>query len=303
MESRGARHDHRWIGRFERGLMMVQVDIFWSYGIGAGLAVAAHRQIMKQKVVLASPWETVLHSPYFSKTLLFLGLIFVPSGFWLLWQFSSWETMHAGNRDLPVWLVGLFAVTNVSQGVLGFALCHQLIRRGKLYKAWLHFIAAYCGFFFILIHGWDGRGYQRFFAPDRASFENWSWQTAASWFTSDVALTLYGMGAILLPALGALTLSWIRGGAQEAGLRPRSSSILTGFFGSALIFALGLALLSSVLLIQLGYALGIPLSLGLVVLMAHPRLGLGLCFFRRMTLMGVSNLDSFEKDIMQKASS
>ncbi len=257
---------------------MVQVDIFWSYGIGAGLAVAAHRQIAKQKEV------AVLASPYFSQMLLFLGLIFVPSGFWLLWEFSSWETMHVGDRNLPVWLVGLFAITNVSQGVLGFVICFHLIRRSKLYAAWLHFIAAYFGFFFILIHGWDGQGYQRFLSPDRAAFENWSWSTAATWLTSDVALTLYGMGIILLPVLGGMTVSWLRNGAREAGIRSSPLSILGGFFGSALVFAFGLALVSSVLIIQLGPVIGVPLSFIMILVLSHPRLGIGLWFYRTMTV-------------------
>ncbi|HYX32436.1 MAG TPA: hypothetical protein VE954_04930 [Oligoflexus sp.] len=263
---------------------MVQVDVFWSYGIGAGLAVAAHRQIMKQKDVARSLWEDAMQSPFFSKLLLFLGLVFVPSGFWLLWQFSSWETMHAGDRNLPVWLVGLFAITNVSQGVLGFVICHHLIRRGKLYAAWLNFIAAYFGMFFILVHGWDGKGYQRFFSPDRAAFENWSWQTAGAWFTSDIALTLYGMGVILLPILGGMTLSWIREGAREAGVRSNPMSILGGFFGSVLIFTVGLAIVSSVAIINLGPIVGTLLSFILILITTHPRLGVGAWFYRTMTV-------------------
>jgi hypothetical protein len=263
---------------------MVQVDIFWSYGIGAGLAVAAHRQIAKRKEPLRSTWDMVLESPYFSKMLLFLGLIFVPSGFWLLWQFTSWETMHAMGRDLPVWLLGLFAITNVSQGVLGFMICHHLIVRGKLYSAWLNFIGAYLGFFFILIHGWDGKGYQRFLAPDRNSFENWSWQTAADWFHSEVAFTLYGMAVVLLPVLGGLTLSWLRKGAHEEGVHSNSLTILSGFFGSALVLALGMAILSSILLIQLGLVPGMLLSAIAVLLLSHPRLHVAPWFYHAMTV-------------------
>jgi hypothetical protein len=266
-------------------MTMVQVDIFWSYGIGAGLAVAAHRQIAKEKDGLPSTWDTVLASPYLSRVLLFLGLIFVPSGIWLLWQFSSWETMHAGDRNLPVWLVGLFAVTNVSQGVLGFAICHHLIGRGRIYAAWLHFVAAYFGFFFILIHGWDGKGYQRFFASNRAAFETWSWQTAIDWFSSDIARTLYGMGVVLLPALGGMTVSWIRSGARDAGMHPGPLSILLGFFGSVLVLALGLALMSSVLLIQLGIIPGMLLSFPSILMLTHPRLGVASWFFQRMTVL------------------
>ena len=46
--------------------------------------------------------------------------LFVPSGVWLLWRFPSWETMHAGDRSLPAWLVAAFVATNATQGVLGF---------------------------------------------------------------------------------------------------------------------------------------------------------------------------------------
>ncbi len=262
---------------------MVQVDIFWSYGIGAGLAVAAHRQIQKQKEDSASVWKNALRSPFFTKALLFLGLVFVPSGFWLLWQFSSWETMHAAGRDLPVWLVGLFAITNVSQGVLGFVICHYLIRRGSLYAAWLNFIGAYFGMFFILVHGWDGKGYQRFFSPDREAFESWTWQTAGSWFTSDVAFTLYGMGVILIPVLGGMTIGWVREGLRETGRNDAPLATLGGFLGSILVFALGLAIVSSVALIQLGLIPGTLCSVLFILVLTHKRWGLGPWFYRWMT--------------------
>ena len=55
---------------------MVQVDIFWSYGIGAGLAVAAHRQIMEERSESGTVWQKAMASPYFAKVLLFLGARF-----------------------------------------------------------------------------------------------------------------------------------------------------------------------------------------------------------------------------------
>ena len=68
-------------------------------------------------------------------TVLFLGCVFVPSGVWLLWRFTSWETMHAaaGPADLPAWLVAAFALTNVTQGVLGYMVTRALWRRGHRY--------------------------------------------------------------------------------------------------------------------------------------------------------------------------
>jgi hypothetical protein len=260
---------------------MVQVDIFWSYGIGAGLALAAHNQIVKTTKQSATAWEAATHSPFFVKMLLFVGLVFVPSGFWLLWQFPSWETMHAGDRDLPVWLVGLFSVTNVSQAVLGYLIAQECIRRHRVYAAWASFVAAYTGFFFILVHGWDGIGYKRFFSSDPSLVPNWTWAVAGDWFTSDVAFTLYGMGVILLPSLVGLTLSWLRG--MPEGRHQSAATVTLGYLGSIFGVALGTAILCAVSLINLGPIFGFLASVAIVVLAFHPRFGVGPLFFRWMT--------------------
>ena len=94
----------------------------------------------------------------------------------------SWETMHAGSRELPGWLVAAFAATNVTQGALGFAVVYLLVARGKVWAAWLNWFFAYFAMFFILVHGWDGRGYQRFFSYTRADFLAWHGDWTA-WLT------------------------------------------------------------------------------------------------------------------------
>jgi hypothetical protein len=58
---------------------MVQVDVFWSYGIGAGLGIASSRRAPESR------WS----DPYLMKTLPFLALVFAPSGLYLLWSFPS----------------------------------------------------------------------------------------------------------------------------------------------------------------------------------------------------------------------
>jgi hypothetical protein len=83
------------------------------------------------------------------------------------------------------------------------------------------------------------------------------------------------MGVILLPTLGGMTLSWMREDTREAGVRSKPLLILGGFFGSVLIVTLGLALLSSIALIQLGSLTGTLLSFILILFIAHRRLGLG----------------------------
>src|SRR5215831_2221872 len=154
---------------------MVQVDVFWSYGIGATFAVAAARQLARfhEQQAVAKEKKSVLETPFFTKTVLFLAILFAPSGLYLVWNFPSWETMHVGDKNMPAWLVTLFAITNITQGILGFWVAYRLIAAKKLYSAYLTIIAAYFAMFFILVHGWDGTGYQRFFSETRQDFLNW----------------------------------------------------------------------------------------------------------------------------------
>ena len=123
--------------------------------------------------------------------------------------------MHAGDRDLPTWLVTAFAATNVTQGLIGYLVTEWLIARGRTTLARLQVAGAYFGMFFILVHGWDGTGYQRFFSPTEGAFRTWSGDWTA-FLTSDVALALYGMGLVLIPILLVTVGRWSGGGARAA---------------------------------------------------------------------------------------
>jgi hypothetical protein len=230
---------------------MVQVDVFWSYAIGAGFAVAAHRQLAA-KPRAATFLGGLTDEPSFTQLALFLGLVFVPSGSWLLWGFTSWETMHAA-RDLPAWLVALFCATNVSQGVLGYAAARWFIVRGRPHAAFLQFVAGYFLMFLVLVHGWDGTGYQRFFSASPTELDGWTWSTAHAWLGSEVALTLDGMGVVLLPIMFALMLGPLRAGTPQ----PRAATTLVlAILGTALVGCLGFAIATSLLMRALGPWLG-----------------------------------------------
>lgn len=252
---------------------MVQVDVFWSYGLGASMALAAGRQLVARREIAgrdssgaarqlpgdpedrASLWR----NPFFLKTLLFAALLFGPSGAYLLWSFPDWETMHAGDRSLAAWLVVAFAVTNVTQAMLGFWVVERLLVRGWRYPAMLQMVAAYLGMFFILVHGWDGEGWQRFFSPDVADYRSWDGDWAA-WFTSDVALTLAVMGAILLPVLFSMLVRWQVAGYELAGPgeeRPGPAGIVIGHLALVFGVALGTAAVGHLLLVGLGTVAGI----------------------------------------------
>ena len=253
---------------------MVQVDVFWSYGLGSTLAVASSRQILaRRRAAAADPQPTEVgpppHSrwrdPYLMRTLLFLALIFAPSGVYLVWQFPSWETMHVGDRDMPAWLIATFAVTNVTQGLLGFLVVERLLAAGRSYLAYLQILLGYLGMFFILVHGWDGKGYQRFFSPTHSDFLNWHGDWTA-WLTSDVALTLLAMGVVLVPTLLAAVASWHREGyrlAPPGSRRPGAVQVVALSLATVFAAGLGLSVVASLVIHALGAA-GIAVALALV---------------------------------------
>ncbi|TGK11610.1 hypothetical protein EHO60_04745 [Leptospira fletcheri] len=278
---------------------MVQVDVFWSYGLGAGYAVAAARQIRKlqsgegKKSSLPSVKGNSVsfwNNEYFITNLLYLSLLFAPSGLYLVWQFTSWETMHAGDKGMPGWLVCLFGFTNVSQGILGFWAVWALLKAGRAFLAYLQVAIGYFGMFFILVHGWDGTGYKRFFSPTAESFRNdWTWSTAQGWFTSDVAITLYVMGVILIPILIWSMLKieqegWAISTSPEFPVSSSPSSLgsTSAFLATVFIGSLGFAIVSSVLIHISGWILGVPASIAFIYLFGLSKFGLFRYFYRKV---------------------
>lgn len=240
---------------------MVQVDVFWSYAIGAGCGAAAARASLRESDP-ARPAERRL-----TLTVLFLGCVFAPSGIWLLWQFPGWETMHAaaGPADLPGWLVCTFAITNISQGVLGYLAAQALWRRGHRYLSWLQMPLGYLAMFFVLAYGWDGTGYRRFFAPTTADWRAGGFDPAG-FLTSEVALTLYAMGVVLVPLLLWMQASWWSDAAGPGQIR-LAGRLLVTIFG----LGLGTAAAAAVLLTVLGPVVGPLAVLVLLVVVLHPR--------------------------------
>ena len=248
---------------------MVQVDVFWSYGLGASFAAAAARQLRK----IGNPFE----SKYFTCTLLFLSLVFAPSGIYLLWEFPHWETMQVATTwgDLPAWLVTTFAVTNVALGILGFYVSYWFIKKGRYYAAHIQYFLGYFCMFFILLYGWDGTGWQRFLY-DATMHDGVLWSPGMhdglGFLTSHVCFTLLGMGVVLVPALGLPMIAWIRKGGFEDESVPNDDvpgpvktavMILVSIF----IVALGSAAVAGLLAYCIGNImlsntyLGIPVAL------------------------------------------
>ncbi len=170
---------------------MIQVDFFWAYAFGATFAFAACRQIKEE----TCKWY---ESKYFTWTVFYLAIFFAPSGVWLLKNHTSWETMQLFNtyQDVPTIWVLIFTVTNVLDGIIAYYVCYKFIKKRNYYYAGLQVILGYFIMFFILAHGWDGWGFDRFFY-DRAMNSDIAWTAgsgnAITWLTSSVAITLYVM--------------------------------------------------------------------------------------------------------------
>lgn len=248
---------------------MVQVDIVWAYSFGATFAACAARQLEREKKIFDNRWYVF--------TLLFLSIFFAPSGLYLLWQFVSWETMQVARTfsDLPAWLVCGFAVTNITQGILGFWVTALFIRRKNFYAAHANWMWSWILFWFILVCGWDCSGYQRFLY-DAGMFGGEPWapgkHMGLAFFTSHVWFTLVAMGLCFAPMLVRGTGRFLRDGARlDPSLRAERVPGVAGFtalvFGAQWGVCLGLAILAALMVMGLraltgstlaGYLLGVP---------------------------------------------
>jgi len=250
---------------------MVQVDVFWAYGFGASLATAAARPLAK----VEKPFE----SKQFVQSILFLALIWAPTGLLLLLRHPSWETMQAAEtlQHIPPWVTLLFGVTNVTQGMLGFAVGLWLMRRQQVWGAQLNWMFGYFGMFFILIYGWDGLGYDRFFYDRDMLPGSPAWTAGAgtgagvdglltgvgTFLGSSVLVTLLLDGVFLIPAFAWLMLSWMGDSrhlyAQQPQLRlPKPPQLVVAYLVCVFVIALGGAGLCALIVAGIGTALGVP---------------------------------------------
>lgn len=174
---------------------MVQVDIFWAYGLSSGLALAASNEIKNSN----SP---IIETKAFTWMLIWTALVFAPSGMYLLWAFPGWETMFVAqdHSSIPAWLVALFGFTNISQAILGFYVTAYFLRKNSMRAAWAQLVISYFCFFFVLSFGWDGTGYRRFFYAGNGA--DWVAKTEyplTAFFTAPIFYTLLGMAVVFLP--------------------------------------------------------------------------------------------------------
>lgn len=189
---------------------MVQVDVFWSYGLASGLALAAKRQLKEEK----SPWV----NKYFIATMLWTACVFAPSGAYLLWAFPYWETMFVArtHTSIPAWLTAAFSLTNITQAWLGYYVTYRLIQAGKDRLAAFQTIWSHAAMLFILVIGWDGTGLKRFLYAGTGD----EWYAGVpyewtAWFSSPVFYALLGMAVVFIPSYFFMVVRWNREGRER----------------------------------------------------------------------------------------
>ncbi|TPX61570.1 hypothetical protein SpCBS45565_g07226 [Spizellomyces sp. 'palustris'] len=200
---------------------MIEVDVFWSFAFGASFAACAASTLS----VAPSPF---VNRP-FVLTLLFLSLLFVPSGTYLLDRFPGWESMFlftSGRDAIPPLLTTAFTLTNSALGILGFYLTYNYIRAHRdnlahdpsYHKYWIH---AYSCFTAIL-----GMGYYRFTYP--GTHRDWNAGITfpmTQFVFSPVFNTLLAMGIIFVPVIYYLMYSLASETFQELSKRQAATNV------------------------------------------------------------------------------
>src|SRR2546423_15683456 len=118
---------------------MVRVDVFGSSARGASGARPAGRRprARGERAPPAPPADrlpgdpedpgSLWRNPFFLKTILYAALLFGPSGAYLLWSFPDWETMQAGTRDLPAWVLGCLAGAHRTHAALAVSVGRRAV--------------------------------------------------------------------------------------------------------------------------------------------------------------------------------
>jgi hypothetical protein len=184
---------------------MLQPDLFFSYGLSSGLALAAGKKLTDEKSV----WI----NKYFMATVLWLSVFFIPQVLYLLWRYPYWESMFWAKQysDLPAWLVSLYPAAIIVMGALGFYITCLFLKRKNLSAAIAQAGWSFAVALIIIIVGWDGTGYERLlYAGTGLEWASGVAYPLTDFFKSPVFITLLWLEALILIPYAIIFIRWAR---------------------------------------------------------------------------------------------
>lgn len=184
---------------------MLQPDVFFSYGLASGLAIAAGRKLKNDD----SPFA----NKYFTGTILWLSICYVPQIIYLLFRFPAWESMFVIEKlsDLSPWFISLYFALVMVMGIAGFGVTQMFLKRGKIGAAIAQVAWSLSAATVLVTVGWDGTGYQRlFYAGTAIDWANGVPYSLADFFNGPVLPTLVWLEALVLIPYTILFIKWSR---------------------------------------------------------------------------------------------
>jgi hypothetical protein len=184
---------------------MLQPDLFFSYGLASGLAIAAGKKLKDEK----SPWV----NKYFLATMMWFSAFFIPQILYLLWRFPGWESMFAAKtyEDIPAWIVALYPVATLIMAALGFHVTYSFLKKGKMPAAIAQVVWSVLAAVFVVFVGWDGTGYKRlFYTGTGIEWANGVAYPMTKFFGSEINITLLWLQTLILVPYAVLLIMWAR---------------------------------------------------------------------------------------------
>ena len=245
---------------------MVQVDIPWTYGVGASFAVVAQRYLGERY----GSWREGFTSWPFLQLAAFAMFVIGPFTAQLLSAFPEWQLMYATDGPPGPWTVAASMFALPLAGVLGYGVAWALLRAGRHYLAFCQFLAGYFLMFFGLSYGWDGTGHQRLFSVSREALADWDWSEFSTWSTSEIAATFNLHMLVIVPYLLFFASWWI---ARDSRPATGQWAVVGKLFVLVFILTVGSAVACAALLINIGGAAGAGAAAVLLLVLLQPRWG------------------------------
>lgn len=151
--------------RATTGAFMIQADVVICYGLGSVFALSHARHVPRLSV-------GARHDPRVAGVVLCTSFVVTPVVLLMMWLHLGWETMWVVSTP-PVWLFVAVVLGLNLFATAGYLTTRALLRQGRYGAACAQWHASVFGTVFVLVHGWDGTGYQRFLSPTSQDFARW----------------------------------------------------------------------------------------------------------------------------------